>query len=273
MEDLLLAHNAQIILGVVFGGVAMVMLIESFAPWRVVSGAPLARWANNLALTTLDYLLLLGLSPFLAIWIAIALGIPQTGLLKWLGAGPWLGFLVTVLCLDLLGYWLHRAFHALPWLWRIHAVHHSDVEFDATTAHRHHPFEPLISVLVAMPVVMALGAEPILLLAYNVLRLAVAALSHGNFSFPPPMERIARLVFVTPDFHRLHHAAERRYTDSNYSGVLPLFDYLFGTATRTTREAQQTLMLGLKPFREADSTRLDRLLLMPFSTKFVSRPE
>lgn len=269
MESAILVHSAQVILGVVFGGIALVMLLESFFPWRVVPGVPLSRWLNNIALTIVDYLLLLGLSPFLALWLAIALGVPESGLLQWLGTPDWLGFPIALLVLDLVGYWLHRAFHAIPWLWRIHAVHHSDPDFDATTAHRHHPFEPLLSSLVAMPVVLALGAEPVMLLAYNVARLAVAALTHGNLSYAPAVDARLRRVLVTPDFHRLHHMAERRYTDSNYAGIFAFFDHLFGTASDMDRETQLGMRIGLERFAGSEAIRLDRLLWMPFSGKFT----
>lgn len=264
----LATYGGQIILGTVFGGVAIVMLLESAFPWRATPDIPLVRWLNNIALTIIDYALLLGLSPVLAMWLGSIPGLPHAGLFQSMDLPRPLGFLLTFLALELVGYWLHRAFHAVPWLWRIHAVHHSDIDFDATTAHRHHPFEPLLSSLVAMPVVLALGAEPIMLLAYNVARLAVAALTHGNLSYAPAVDARLRRVLVTPDFHRLHHMAERRYTDSNYAGIFAFLDHLFGTASDADREAQRGMRLGLDRFAGADAIRLDRLLWLPFSGKF-----
>ncbi len=271
MFESLILNSAQVTLGIVFGGVALVLAIETFAPFRPVPEGVLGRWINNLGLTLVDYALLMFLAPGMVLFITNLTGRPVHGLLDQWGLGPWLQFLVCLFILELLGYWLHRAFHILPWLWRIHAVHHSDTEVDATTAHRHHPFELFINTAVTVPVVIALGAEPIVLLAYNALRLAIAATSHGNLSFPVSLEKFLRGIVVTPDFHRMHHSAERRYTDSNYSGILPVFDYLFRTATRLDRDAQRTMTLGLEQFRAPVEGRLDHLLAMPFSRSFGAR--
>jgi sterol desaturase/sphingolipid hydroxylase (fatty acid hydroxylase superfamily) len=271
MFDLLMMNSAQVTLGIVFGGVAFILAIENFVPFRQVSEGVLGRWINNLGLTLVDYILLLLVAPSLALFIAGLLGNPTVGLLGRLGLGTWEGFLVCLLTLELLGYWLHRAFHAIPWLWRIHAVHHSDVEVDATTAHRHHPLELLINTVITIPILILLGAEPIVLFVYNALRLTVAAITHGNISFPAPVEKALHGLLVTPDFHRMHHSSERRYTDSNYSGILPVFDFLFRTATRMNRDEQRDMTLGLNEFRAAADARVDRLLAMPFSKVFGAR--
>lgn len=228
----------------------------------------MVRWLNNLALTALDYAMLIVLAPVFMLILVRILGLRETGLLHWLGAGPMVSFLVVLLLFELFNYWVHRAFHSIPLLWRIHAVHHSDTQVDATTAHRHHPFELIISTLLAMPLLVVLIPDPLVMMAYNVVRLALAGLTHANCSLPPAMDRMARYLFVTPDFHRLHHHAERCYTDSNYSGILTLFDRLFGTARDLPREAHLTMRLGLQEFREVRDARLDRLLLMPFSRLF-----
>jgi len=268
MIDTLLMYSAQVILGVVFGGVAVVLALESFVPFRPLSDGMVGRWVNNLAMTLFDYGLLLFLSPGLVLLVSDLVPQAEQGLIERLGFGAPGAFVVTLLLLELFGYWLHRAFHVLPWLWRIHAVHHSDIEVDATTAHRHHPLEPLISTVITLPVVLVLGIEPIILLAYNVLRLVVAVISHGNLSLPPAIEKALRSVLVTPDFHRMHHSAERRYTDSNYSTILPLYDYLFRTASHMERDQQRTMTLGLERFRDARDSRVDQLLAMPFKPGF-----
>jgi len=271
MVDVIIANGAQILLGTVFGGVALVMLIESMSPLRAEPNAPLMRWVSNLALSVVGYIILFSIAPLVFILIARTMGLENAGLLHRLGIGYIPSFILSLLCLELVGYWLHRASHAVPVLWRIHAVHHSDVEMDATTSLRHHPMEQVINALVFIPVLIVLGSDPLVLLSYNVLHAAVGVLSHGNFSLGKSADRVLRLFIVTPDFHRVHHSSEQRYTDSNYASILPMFDYLFRTATKCTAEQHKTMPLGLTYFRERKYSRLDQLLLMPFQPKFANQ--
>jgi sterol desaturase/sphingolipid hydroxylase (fatty acid hydroxylase superfamily) len=268
VADILVANGAQIMLGMVFGGIALVMLIESFAPFRPESRAPLVRWLSNLSLTAVDYAVLFGLAPLAPYLVARTAGFDYKGLLQVLDAGYAVSFILTLLCLEFFNYWLHRAYHAVPAFWRIHAVHHSDPEVDATTYHRHHPLEMVLSTALTIPAMIVLGAGPLVLLCYNVLHTASAVLTHGNITLGQPADRALRYLLVTPDFHRMHHHAERRYTDSNYSAVIPLFDYLFRTATLCPAAQQKSMALGLPYFREAKFARLDRLLLIPFLPGF-----
>jgi len=253
-----------------FGGVAAVMAIETVWPLRAVSVRPVWRWINNLALTIVDYAVLLGISPWLALLVVNLVGMDNPGLLHKAGAGPWVSFFVVLFFLQFAAYWLHRAFHSVPVLWRIHTVHHCDPEVDATTANRHHPLEPIMGALAMLPVVVILGPEPMAILGYNILVAAVAVVSHGNFSFGPHLDGLLRLFIVTPDFHRMHHSTERQYTDSNYSTLLPVFDYVFRTATRLPAEQQKTMRLGLPYFRDRKFSRLDQMLLIPFLPKRTS---
>jgi sterol desaturase/sphingolipid hydroxylase (fatty acid hydroxylase superfamily) len=258
----------QIVLLTIFGGMAVVMAIESVRPLHVVAGMPLWRWLNNLLLTTVDYAVMLGISPWLGLLVIHRSNMGTLGLLGKIEAGPVLNFIVVLFVLELTTYWVHRAFHAIPILWRIHAVHHCDTEVDATTAHRHHPLEVVISSFATLPVMVALGPGPETVLAYNVLHAAVAVLSHGNFSLGHRLDGLTRIVFVTPDFHRVHHSAERRYTDSNYGSILSMFDYILGTATYLQAEQQKGMQLGLSYFREKKFVRLDQMLLIPFLPQF-----
>lgn len=270
MANDIIANSVQILLGTVFGGVALAMLIESMSPLRAEPKAPLMRWLNNIILSAAGYTILFSIAPLVSILIARIMGLEEVGLLHRFGIGYIPSFILILLCLEFIGYWLHRVSHSVPMLWRIHAVHHSDVEMDATTSLRHHPLEHVISALVFVPALIALGPDPLVLLGYNVLHAAVSALNHGNYSLGQSADRVLRLFIVTPDFHRVHHSSEQRYTDSNYASILPMFDYLFRTATKCTAEQQKTMPLGLTYFRERKYSRLDQLLLMPFLPKFAN---
>ncbi len=169
--------------------------------------------------------------------------------------------------MEFITYWIHRAYHTIPILWRIHAVHHSDTEVDVTTSHRHHPFEPMINALILTPILFALGAPIVVLASYNLLHTAFSLISHSNIVLPEKLDKVLRLFVITPDFHRMHHSSDRQYTDSNYSAIVPWFDYLFGTATRLPYADIPKMELGLEVLRDNKDNRLDKLFTTPFIFK------
>jgi len=264
-------HLNQLLLLATMASLAVVMLFESAAPLRRNRASRFRRWPGNLVLTMIEHLLALVLLPALTIMIAGVHDWHATGLIARTGLGPLGGFVLTLLALQCLGYWLHRAFHRIGWMWRIHSVHHSDPEVDATTVHRHHPLEVMIGFIVALPLIFVLGPTPLQLLAYNIIHIAVATFSHGNLTLGKRMDAWVRPVLVTPSFHRLHHAAARPYTDSNYATLLPLFDHLFGTVSRLPEQTQATMTLGLEYFRSRRYAGILALLRQPFLPNFGSR--
>jgi sterol desaturase/sphingolipid hydroxylase (fatty acid hydroxylase superfamily) len=155
-------------------------------------------------------------------------------------------------------------FHRIPWLWRLHAVHHSDTELDFTSTYRHHPLENLLGTIAAIPLTLLLGPPVIVIAVYQGFRVTVNILSHSNIYLPETLERWLRRLIVTPDFHRGHHSTDRQYTNSNYGSSLTVFDHLFGTATQRTFNEQADMPVGLHYFRGRRDSRLDQLLLMPF---------
>lgn len=255
----------SLLLFTVLASLAIVLLAESVFPLRKAEAAILTRWPGNLILTVIEHGLGLVLLPALTLALVGVHDWQATGLIAWFGLGPVAGFAVILLALQGVGYALHRAFHQIGWMWRIHAVHHSDTEVDATTVHRHHPLEVIIGFLATLPVVFLLGPTPMQLLAYNVLHIAVATLSHGNLKLGARLDGWLRPFVVTPAYHRLHHAAERNYTDSNYATLLPLFDHLFGTARRLPESRQATMTLGLEAFRSPREAGIAALLQLPFT--------
>jgi sterol desaturase/sphingolipid hydroxylase (fatty acid hydroxylase superfamily) len=158
----------------------------------------------------------------------------------------------------------HRLFHAVPFLWRLHAVHHLDTEFDVTTSHRHHTVEIAAVSLLFVPIVALLGAPLIVVASVALLRVSVSLFSHSNLAVPNRLDRLLRWVLITPDFHRVHHSVDPRHTNSNFGAVLPWFDYLFGTATRKPFDEQPSMTVGLEYFRDPVESRFDHLLAMPF---------
>jgi len=262
--------DALIALIITTVSLTITMAAEMVWPRRRASAPAGWRWCNNFGLALLTWFVSraagLALLLFLARWTQLE----QIGLFQRFDAGFWLPLLTLTTLFQLCTYLFHLAFHHIPWLWRLHAVHHSDVDVDISTSYRHHPLEPLVSLPVLAPLVMALGIAPQVALAHQVFIIFVTVFSHTNVRLPQSIDRVLRRVVVTPDFHRVHHSRERDYTNSNYGNQLPWFDYLFGTAKCRPYDEQEHCPLGLEYDREPGATRLDRMLASPFRARPVS---
>lgn len=251
-----------------FGIIALGLLLETIRPLRQADGLPMRRWLNNLGLALLNYFILVMLGPLLYKLASDVIGIYQFGILKQLGASNTTSFVVLLLSLEFFAYWFHRASHAYPWLWRLHAVHHSDTEQDVTTTQRHHPIEILLLSVLSLPLVLLLGPDMSVLIAYSIFHGMVSTLSHANLSFGRTMNEALGRLLVTPDFHRVHHSIDRQFTDSNFGTICSVFDHLFGTAKLWDSDQQLNQPMGLKYFRGARDSRIDRLLVMPWRSDF-----
>lgn len=240
-----------------------VLFLESVFPLRATP-VPLRRWLRNLGLSALSLGTIL-LSPLL-FWMLLRLLklAPGDGWFAHWNMPAWGQWLATFVLMDATAYALHRLSHAWSWLWRLHAVHHSDIELDATTTHRHHPLESLVAAFVNLPVLLVLAPPPAAVFAYSLLAVAVSTVSHGNLRLPAALDKALRLVLVTPAFHRLHHSALRAQTDSNYATVFPLFDYLLRSASAVPDDGGRQLRIGLETQRDAASQSLAAMLLAPF---------
>ena len=222
------------------------------------------RWLNNLGLTAVNYGLLMAFAPLAYSELVQAFGLQDFGLLHRFPLHPVAAFVALLLAMELTQYWVHRASHRCKWLWRLHALHHSDTQLDFSTTHRHHPAEALMSVVPSVGVIVLLGPELQVLLAFNLAVVVLNTLSHANMSWGTGLNRALKWIVVTPDFHRLHHSAEERHTNSHYGTTLPIFDHLFGTATPLADAPSQEMPIGLEYLREPRDARLDRMLLQPF---------
>ena len=264
MQDYLAENANSVLFAAVVGTFILSVLWEAVRPRRRVNATAVARWGHNIGLSLANQVLVYWLSfaATLAVaWWTTRMG---TGLLTGTDPGFAAALAITALTFELLAYLLHRLLHRVPWLWRIHAVHHSDTELDFTTTYRNHPLEVVLVVLATMPVTALLGPPVAVLVAYQMIRASVNILAHSNIYLPESLDRWLRYLIVTPDFHLCPHSDDRRFTDSNYGAFLPLFDYLFGTATRKPFAAHPVMSIGLEYFREPRDSRFDKLLLMPF---------
>jgi sterol desaturase/sphingolipid hydroxylase (fatty acid hydroxylase superfamily) len=172
--------------------------------------------------------------------------------------------IATVVVLDLFIYLQHVMFHAVPALWRLHRMHHADLDFDVTTGARFHPIEIVLSMLIKLAAVVVLGAPPVAVLIFEVVLNATAMFNHGNLRLPLAVDRVLRLFVVTPDMHRVHHSIVPAETNSNFGFNLPWWDRLLGTYRAQPAAGHVVMTIGLDDFREASDQRLDRMLIQPF---------
>ncbi|MCB1435860.1 MAG: sterol desaturase family protein [Rhodobiaceae bacterium] len=263
MDDFLLAHEAAVRLGAFCLVLAVMALWEALAARRPQAISRRARWPGNLGIVAIDTLALRLVFPLAAAGAALAAEQGGWGLFNAIAMPRWMAFAASVALLDLTIYLQHVLFHAVPALWRLHRMHHADLEFDVTTGLRFHPVEILLSMVIKLAVVTALGAPAVAVLVFEVLLNATAMFNHGNVRLPVRLDGWLRLLVVTPDMHRVHHSALVRETNSNFGFNLPWWDRLFGTYRAQPLAGHAGMTIGLEQFRDARELRLDRMLLQP----------
>jgi sterol desaturase/sphingolipid hydroxylase (fatty acid hydroxylase superfamily) len=264
MNAYFLQHEPAIRLGCFAGVFAAMALWELFAPRRALRASKAVRWPNNLALVALGTLLLRLLFPLLAVGLAVLAAERGWGLLNRVDLPDWLAFVLAVALLDFAIYVQHVLFHAVPPLWRLHRMHHTDLDVDVTTGARFHPIEILLSMGIKLAVVALLGPPAGAVVVFEVLLNATSLFNHGNVRLPSALDRWVRWVVVTPDMHRVHHSVYREETDSNFGFNVPWWDRLFGTYRDQPAAGHEGMTIGIEQFRDARELRLDRMLVQPF---------
>lgn len=260
----LLAYGPAIRLAAVLGMLGIMAGSEVLARRRPLSQGRRGRWGANLGIMVVDAALLRLAAPVATVGLAIVSQESGWGLLNLVALPGWTAIAVSLLVLDLALYVQHVLAHAIPVFWRMHRVHHTDLDMDVTTGVRFHPLEILISLLYKGAVVVALGAHPLAVLIFEVLLNGSSLFIHGNLRLPAGLDRRLRLIWVTPDMHRVHHSALRLETDSNYGSCLSLWDRLFRTYVAQPRAGHDRMTIGLETFRTAPDQSLWSLLMQPF---------
>jgi sterol desaturase/sphingolipid hydroxylase (fatty acid hydroxylase superfamily) len=267
-EQWILAHEAAIRLGFFLGVFALMAAWEIIAPRRVLSVPKTGRWASNLGLVVLNTVVLRLIFPAAAVGMALLAAERGWGLFNNYEAPAAVAVLVSVALLDLAIYLQHVMVHAVPALWRLHRVHHADLDFDLTTGARFHTLEILLSMLIKFAVIVVLGPPALAVVIFEVLLNATAMFNHGNVRIPAAVDRWLRLVVVTPDMHRVHHSIEDDETNSNFGFNLPWWDRLFGTYRAQPRAGHAAMTVGIRSFRDPKQCdRLPGMLVMPFVGK------
>ena len=251
-----------------FVGIFVLMAVwEILASRRESSPGKGGRWLGNLGLVLVDTIVLRLLFPAAAVGMAITAANHDIGLFHWLELPYWLNLVLSIAILDFALYVQHVIFHAIPALWQLHMVHHADVDVDVTTGIRFHPLEVVLSMVIKLGLVVALGPPILGVLIFEIVLNASSMFNHANIRIPRRLEPFLRWLIVTPDMHRVHHSAIKRENSSNFGFNLPWWDRLLGTYIAQPAEGHERMKLGLEDFRSPIWRRLPRLLVMPFSRR------
>jgi sterol desaturase/sphingolipid hydroxylase (fatty acid hydroxylase superfamily) len=242
----------------------MIAVWEILAPRRNQTISRIRRWPSNLAIAALNAGVIRIVAPAGVVGFAMITDERSWGLLHLVQFSEWLVVLLAVVLLDLVIYFQHRILHAVPMLWRLHRMHHADLEFDVTTGVRFHPIEILISIGLKIAAVAIIGAPALAVLIFEISLNGTSVFNHGNIRMPACIECTLRCFIVTPDMHRVHHSIERAETNSNFGFNLPWWDRLFGTYKPDPAAGYLDMIIGIPEFRSPEELRLDKLLAQPF---------
>jgi sterol desaturase/sphingolipid hydroxylase (fatty acid hydroxylase superfamily) len=258
--------NSEIFIrsGFFFGIFGIVALWELATPRKRLTVSKLGHWGNNLTIILLDVMMIRLLMPAAAIQMALATQHNGWGILHYYRVSFISALIIGVFALDLVIYLQHLMFHAVPILWRLHMVHHADLDIDVSTALRFHPIEILISMGIKIAVVAVIGPPVIAVLVFEIILNGTAMFNHGNIRLSPAIDRLLRLLVVTPDMHRVHHSVFIRETNSNFGFSFPWWDRMFGTYRAQPAAGHEKMVIGLSQFRDVRRLNLLWLLILPF---------
>lgn len=264
MSDGFLSRAAEIYAYVFFGMIVVVALVEWAMPRRQPGDTLALRWFGNIAIWVLDAIVVRAIFPVGAIAWAAFCAERGWGLLNAVGWPVFAGLLMTLIVLDFVNYSQHYLLHRIPILWRLHRTHHSDADYDFTTGLRFHPVETLFTTSIQFAAIFLLGAPPLAVFVVQMLFLAISFIEHGNLRIPGGIDRVVRLLFVTPDMHRIHHSQAAGESQSNFSNLFSWWDRLFGTYVHAPSAGHEGIVFGLPRFTDRKHATLPWMLVQPF---------
>lgn len=265
MSDFVVNHEVAIRLGFFAGVFAVMAVWEMVAPRRQLTVSKRTRWLSNIGIVVLNSVILRLLFPAAAVGVAAFSAQNGWGLLNYYSMPFWLAVVLSVVVMDFIIYLQHVMVHAVPALWRLHRVHHADLDYDLTTGARFHPIEIILSMLIKFATIVVLGPPVIAVVIFEVVLNATAMFNHGNVRIPEIIDRYVRWFVVTPDMHRVHHSVEDDETNSNFGFNLPWWDRLFGTYRDQPRAGQAGMTIGIHKYRDPQQVaKLPGMLMLPF---------
>jgi len=270
LSDFVMQHEPAIRMGFFFGILAVMALWEIAAPRRALTVSKAVRWANNLGLVFFNSFLLRLIFPAAAVGVAAFAAEHGWGLLNYFEVPFVPAVVVSVVAMDFIIYLQHVLVHAVPTLWRLHRVHHADLDYDVTTGARFHPIEIILSMLIKFVTIVVLGPPVVAVVIFEVILNALAMFNHGNVRLPLGLDRVLRLFIVTPDMHRVHHSVEDNEANSNFGFNLSIWDRLFGTYIAQPRGGHEGMTIGIHCYRDPKQVdQLPGMLALPFKGKIT----
>jgi len=257
-----------------FAGVFVVMgILEALFPRKYRTQPRFLRWANNLTIVVLYSVLVRILFPVTAITVAVFTMSKDWGLLNLFDLPVWLHIALSIIVLDFAIYWQHVASHKIPIIWAFHKMHHADRDIDVSTGSRFHPVEIALSMIYKMLVILVLGPLAVSVFVFEIIVSASAMFNHANVKLPLWLDKLLRILVVTPDMHRVHHSTIRRETDSDYGFFLAIWDRIFGSYIDQPQEGHDDMTIGLPQYQTDKPSHLLWCLILPFKKKPEKKTE
>ncbi|MDY6980788.1 MAG: sterol desaturase family protein, partial [Pseudomonadota bacterium] len=265
LDEFILTNEPLIRVGFFVGILLIMALWEILAPRRPLSISKTVRWGSNLGIVILNTVVLRLLFPAAAVGMAFFAHQQGWGIFNYYAPPYWLAVIASVIIFDFLIYLQHVMVHAIPLFWRLHRMHHADLDFDVTTGARFHPLEIILSMLIKFATIVVLGPPVVAVIIFEVLLNATAMFNHSNVRLPLGLDRVLRWFVVTPDMHRVHHSAEDDEANSNFGFNLPWWDRLLGTYRDQPRDGHEGMTIGIRKYREPKQVSwLYGMLMLPF---------
>jgi len=270
VREYVIQHEVAIRLGFFFSILLIMALWELAAPRRRLTVSKPLRWINNLGIVFFNSFLLRLIFPTAVVGMAVFAQKHEWGLFNHFPVLYGLAVIVSVVAMDFVIYLQHVMFHAIPVFWRIHRMHHADLDFDVTTGVRFHPFEIILSMLIKFGAIMVIGTPVLSVVIFEVLLNATSMFNHGNVRIVHSLDRVLRWIVVTPEMHRVHHSSLYYETNSNFGFNLPLWDRLLGTYRDQPSMGHEGMTIGLWNFRDIKHCAiLPGMLAIPFIGKIA----
>lgn len=270
INEFVMNNEVPIRLGFFFGIFAVMALWEVLAPRRALTVSKSMRWANNIGLVFLNSFILRLLFPAAAVGMAAWTSAQGWGLLNYYEVSLLPAAILSIIVMDLIIYLQHVMVHAVPMLWRLHRVHHADLDYDVTTGSRFHPLEIILSMGIKFATIVVLGPPVVAVVIFEVVPNGMAMFNHGNVRLPLGLDRVLRWFVVTPDMHRVHHSVEDDEANSNFGFNLSLWDRIFGTYRDQPRAGHEGMTIGIHKYRDPKLVSwLSGLLVFPFVGKIT----
>lgn len=269
-SEFIAQHEVTIRLGFFFGVFAIMALWEIKVPRRKLTISRTIRWTNNLGLVFFNSLILRLIFPVAAVGVAAFATENGWGLLNHFQVSFPLAVVISVVAMDFVIYLQHVLVHAVPTLWRLHRVHHADLDYDVTTGARFHPIEIILSMLIKFATIVVLGPPLVAVVIFEVVLNAMAMFNHGNVRLPLGLDRVLRFIIVTPDMHRVHHSVEDNEANSNFGFNLSIWDRIFGTYISQPRDGHEGMTIGIHKYRDPKQVSwLPGMITLPFIGKIT----